>query len=52
MKAWNIIWGILAAACGIAVAIGATHHLITCGICLAMYLAGRAEVKKEEQSHD
>lgn len=52
MKAWSIIWGILAAACLIAVFCGATQHFWTFGISAAMCLAFRAEDETDETDED
>ena len=52
MKAWSYIWGIMAAACLIAVFCGAVHHFWTFGISTAMCLAFRAEEKNTEQNED
>ena len=54
MKAWSIIWGIMAAACLIAVFCGATHHFLTFGISTAMCLAFMHEEKtnEDEESHE
>lgn len=45
MKAWNIIWTIMAIAALIAVLSGAYHQLVTLGISLAMCTGFRAELK-------
>lgn len=47
MKAWSIIWGIMAAVSLIAVLTGATHHFMTFGISAAMCLAFKAEEDEE-----
>lgn len=52
MKAWSYIWGIMAAACLIAVFCGAPHHIWTFGISAAMCLAFRAEDKTTEKNED
>lgn len=52
MKVWTITWGIMAAACLIAVLTGATHHLWTFGLSTAMCLAFRAEENKDKESHE
>jgi hypothetical protein len=58
MKTWSYIWGIMAAACLIAVFCGATHHFWTFGISTAMCLAflpeeeEEEETSKDEQSHE
>lgn len=53
MKAWTIIWGIMAAVSLIAILTGATHHFLTFGASLAMCLAFRAESTEEDKdSHE
>lgn len=52
MKAWSIIWGIMAATCLIAVFCGATHHFWTFGLSAAMCLAFKAEDKKTDENQE
>ena len=52
MKAWATIWGIMAAACLIAVFCGATHHFWTFGISAAMCLAFRSEDKETDENKE
>jgi len=47
MKAWSIIWGIMAAGCLIAVFCGATHQLVTASIAGIMSFVMWPEDKSE-----
>lgn len=53
MKFWTILWGIMAAIGLIAILTGATHHFLTFGASLAMFLTFRAESTEEDKnSHE
>ena len=52
MKVWTITWGIMAAACLIAVLTGASHHFMTFGISLALCLAFHTEDNEDKESHE
>lgn len=52
MKAWSIIWGIVAATCLVVALTGATHHFWTFGISTAMCFAFAEESKEEDADHE
>lgn len=49
MKAFSIIWGILAAFCLAAVFTGHTHHWVTAFASIVMCIAWLPEQKEEER---
>ncbi len=50
MKTGSIIWGAMALVSLVAVLTGATHHLMSLGVCAAMCLAFGIEDDKKDES--